>query len=148
MDLLRYGFFIMAAAVFPALVSCGGPTGDATFSNIQSEIFLPKCATGGCHDAATPGNANLDLSNMDISHEMLLGSEGSGRVGRDSTQSPTQKRVNPGDPDDSYLIQKIIEGGDIADGTRMPPPTSMIEFLQDHEIETIRQWINDGAPKL
>jgi hypothetical protein len=54
---------------------------------------------------------------------------------------PSLQRVTPGNPDASYLIQKIE--GTAAVGARMPlngPP------LPADAIAVIRQWIVDGAP--
>ena len=50
-------------------------------------------------------------------------------------------RVEPGDPDNSYLIRKL-EGGPNINGQQMPfggPP------LDQAVIDDIRQWISDGA---
>ena len=53
-------------------------------------------------------------------------------------------RVDPGNPDDSYLIIKL-EGGDrIADGTaRMPLGRTP---LTPEQIAVVREWIASGAP--
>jgi hypothetical protein len=51
-------------------------------------------------------------------------------------------RVEPGNPDDSYLIRKL-EGGPGITGVRMPQGGP---FLDQATIDTIRQWIADGAP--
>jgi hypothetical protein len=57
-----------------------------------------------------------------------------------SVQVPELMRVAPGNPDDSYLIQKLE--GTAAVGARMPetgPP------LPQDAINVIRQWITEGA---
>jgi hypothetical protein len=59
-----------------------------------------------------------------------------------SQEVPDLLRVEPGNPDDSYLVRKI-EGGPNIIGERMPrgrPP------LSDAQIQRIRAWIEDGAP--
>ena len=56
---------------------------------------------------------------------------------------PGAIRVIPGDPDNSYLIQKL-EGTTGIAGRRMPfngPP-----YLSDGQILIIRRWIALGAP--
>ena len=53
---------------------------------------------------------------------------------------PELNRVEPGDPDNSYLVQKLE--GTAAAGAQMPfggPP------LDEALIGDIRQWISDGA---
>jgi hypothetical protein len=53
---------------------------------------------------------------------------------------PSLKRVDPGDPDNSYLVQKVE--GTAAVGGRMPLGGSRIP---QEEIDLIRQWISEGA---
>jgi hypothetical protein len=50
-------------------------------------------------------------------------------------------RVEPGDPDNSYLIRKL-EGAAGIVGTRMPQGGP---FLDQATVDMIRQWISDGA---
>ena len=57
-----------------------------------------------------------------------------------STEVPSILRVEPGNPDDSYLVQKIE--GTAAVGARMPLGGPN---LSADEIAAIRQWITDGA---
>jgi len=106
----------------------GGPL-QANFDSIQANIFTPLCT--GCHVGATaPLGLRLDAAN---SYALL--------VGRASVQSGLL-RVNPGDPDASYLIRKLE--GSAATGGQMPldaPP------LPQADIDIVRQWIADGAPR-
>jgi hypothetical protein len=100
------------------------------FSEIQASVFTPTCATANCHSGANPDAAlSLEAAN---SYAML--------VGVASTQDAGTQRVNPGNPDMSYLITKLEGPG--ASGDRMPPPNGA---LLDSEIIVIRQWITDGA---
>jgi hypothetical protein len=66
-------------------------------------------------------------------------------VGVPSTEVPSLLRVKPGDPDNSYIIQKLE--GHAAVGAQMPfgCPTSQ-PCLPTTTIAFIRQWITDGAP--
>jgi hypothetical protein len=57
-----------------------------------------------------------------------------------STEVPTLMRVAPGDPNGSYLLQKIASTTP-QDGVRMPPD----QPLPPHKIEAIRLWIASGA---
>jgi hypothetical protein len=101
---------------------------EPTFSSIQSNIFTPICTV--CHTASHP--TGLDLRDG-MSYALL--------VGVPSAQVPSLSRVEPGDPDNSYLIQKLE--GTAAVGVRMPangPP-----FLSTDQIAVVRQWITDGA---
>lgn len=73
-------------------------------------------------------NLNLDAVN---SYAMLVGVE--------STRAAGTQRVNPTNPNNSYLIQKLE--GTAASGGQMPPSGA----LPQADINTIRQWISAGA---
>lgn len=99
-----------------------------TFQSIQDNVFTPVCT--GCHaGAGAPVGLRLD---EDSSYASL--------VNAPSAEVPSLLRVQPGNPDASYLIQKLE--GTAAVGSRMPlnaPP------LPASTIAVIRQWITDGA---
>jgi hypothetical protein len=105
-----------------------------TLNQIQAAVFSPTCATSNCHSgpsgSALP--AGMDLSDADSSFAAL--------VGVASLQQPAILRVAAGDPDDSYLIQKL-EGNA---GSRMPLGGSA---LDPSVIAEIREWIKDGAER-
>jgi hypothetical protein len=100
-----------------------------TFQSIQDRVFTPVCT--GCHAGAS---APLGLRLNEGSSYALL-------VNASSVEVPALRRVQPGNPDASYLIQKLE--GTAAVGSRMPlnqPP------LPAATIAVIRQWIANGAP--
>ena len=111
-----------------------GPGGTAfTFSRIQAEVFTPTCAKGGCHDASTASNGLV----------LEAGRSYDGLVNRPSLGNGTLDRVEPGDPERSYLIRKLRGDPDIS-GDRMPldgPP-----YLSSEQIQGIAAWIRAGAP--
>jgi hypothetical protein len=100
----------------------------AEFASLQSHVFTPYCT--GCHAGA---GAPLGLRlTEDASYAAL--------VNQASVEQPSLKRVAPGNPNASYLLQKV--SGTAAVGGRMPlggPP------LPEDAIAAIRQWIADGA---
>lgn len=101
---------------------------EPTFASIQELVFTPICTA--CHIGATaPHGLRLDAQN---SYGLL--------VGIPSAQVPSLLRIAPGDPDSSYLIQKLE--GTAAVGVRMPANGSP---LPQSTIDVIRQWILDGA---
>jgi hypothetical protein len=101
----------------------------ADFDAIQANVFTPICSV--CHAGATaPQGLMLDAAH---SYNLL--------VNVPSTEVPSILRVKPGDPANSYIIQKLE--GHAAVGGQMPLgetplPASTIAF--------IAQWITDGAP--
>jgi hypothetical protein len=118
------------------LVPGGGgsvPPLSADFDSIQANIFTPICSV--CHmGGSAPEGLRLDAAN---SFNLL--------VGMPSTEVPSLLRVKPGDPDNSYIIQKLE--GHQSVGQQMPfgCPTSQ-PCLTTSTIAFIRQWITDGAP--
>jgi hypothetical protein len=117
------------------LVPGGGPPPplSANFESIQENIFTPICSV--CHaGGSAPEGLRLDAAD---SYNLL--------VGVPSTEVPSLLRVKPGDPDNSYIIQKLE--GHAAVGAQMPfgcPNTQ--PCLTASTIAFIRQWITDGAP--
>lgn len=110
----------------------GGEGLQPTLRSIQANIFSPICAQPGCHVGAT-AQQGLMLDTEDNSFLDL--------VGINSTELPALLRVDPGNPDGSYLVHKI-EGRATIVGAQMPlnqPPLSRAQ------IEAIRQWIQNGA---
>ena len=109
------------------------PPLSADFESIQENIFTPICSV--CHaGGSAPQGLRLDAAD---SYNLL--------VGVPSTEVPSILRVKPGDPDNSYIIQKLE--GHAAVGAQMPfgCPTSQ-PCLSTSTIAFIRQWITDGAP--
>ena len=103
-----------------------------TLASIQQEVFTPICAV--CHTGPMSSGlpAGMDLTSAAASFDNL--------VGVASVQQPGIARVAPGDPDNSYLVQKLE--GTAAVGSRMPQGGP---FLDAGTIAVIRQWITDGA---
>ncbi|HLF10494.1 MAG TPA: Ig-like domain-containing protein, partial [Gammaproteobacteria bacterium] len=106
----------------------GNPNLQATFASIQDNVFTPICVA--CHvGASAPVGLRLDQNN---SYALL--------VGVASTEVPALLRVAAGNPNNSYLIQKLE--GTAAVGGRMPLGGTP---LPQADINMIRQWITDGA---
>jgi hypothetical protein len=112
--------------VGPGGVGDGALTAD--FASIQSHVFTPICTV--CHaGGAAPQGLRLDAAN---SYALL--------VGVPSNEVPGILRVKSGDPDNSYIVQKLE--GHASVGAQMPfggPP------LPAATIAVIRAWIAAGA---
>jgi hypothetical protein len=132
---------VVAAALLLALSACGAGNGEGsppalagglqpTLASIQANIFTPTCAVSGCHSG---GGAMLGLRlDEGFSYASL--------VNTPSFYGGTLVRVVPGDPDASFLIQKLEPNPSFGD--RMPLTGCC---LQQVTIDVIRQWIQDGA---
>lgn len=118
-----------------------GPTPnlEPTFSSIQRDIFSAPDASGraactGCHTnvGRTPASG-LNLADA-TAHSAL--------VNRSSVAKAGAVLVVPGDPNNSYLVQKI-EGAAGIVGQRMPRTGG--PYLTPNQIAIIRRWISLGA---
>ena len=114
------------------VVTVNNPT-PVTLTQLQTEIFGPRCS--GCHSGPTSNSlpSGMNLSSAANSHAAL--------VNVASIQQPGVDRVEPFDPDGSYLVRKL-EGDPSISGTRMPQGGP---FLDQAAIDRVRQWITDGA---
>jgi hypothetical protein len=125
------------------LSTLAGPSPDLmpTFSSIQRDIFestdvAGRIACTQCHTNVGKSPSGGFILLHDLAYDQLVNvhaREKSGAI-----------RVIPGDPDDSYLVQKL-EGAPGIVGRRMPfsgPP-----YLTDGQILIIRRWIAIGAPR-
>ena len=106
----------------------GGAIPTDGFNAVQ-EVFNARCTT--CHSGANAPQG-LQLSEG-VSFDAL--------VGVPSTQQEDVLLVNPGNADESYLVQKIRGDAGIT-GARMPFGGPV---LSDSQISTVVDWVNDGA---
>ena len=106
--------------------------GEVTLATLQTNIFGAICSR--CHTGATAPHG-LRLDSEENSYAFL--------VGHASDEIPALLRVNPGKPDESYMVKKI-EGDPSIVGNRMPLGGP---YLSDTQIESIRNWITNGAPR-
>ena len=116
---------------FSATFTVESGAGAPTLSELQADVFTPSCAKSGCHAGSAPAQG------MNLSDGQTFAST----VGVPSTEVLSLNRVEPGNPDDSYLVQKVE--GTATVGGRMPldgPP-----FLTNAQIQSIRDWIAAGA---
>lgn len=134
---------VLAAACDESLSKLAGPTPnlEPTFSSIQTNIFSNTDSAGrtactSCHtnQGRTPTGGLTLLP--EVSYASLVNSP--------STRKAGAILVVPGDPDASYLVQKL-EGRAGIVGVRMPrngPP-----YLTEGQMVIIRRWIELGAKK-
>ncbi len=110
----------------------GGGGGDLVdFAAQIQPIFTNSCALSGCHSS---GSAQAGMV-------LASGSAIANIVGVPSSEQPALQRVEPGNPDDSYLVRKI-EGGPGITGGQMPLNRTP---LAQSQIDLIRLWITQGA---
>jgi hypothetical protein len=131
-QLMRLAF---SALVLCSLAACGSEEAAPTFTRIQKEVFNPSCTFSACHSGGNPAGG-MDLT--EPAHAKI--------VDVASTEKPSAKRVVPGDPDSSYLMDKLLDRNLPAapqgeTWTSMPPGGS----IEADRIELVRAWIAAGA---
>lgn len=134
---------VIAAGCDQKLSTLAGPTPDLepTFASVQSQIFETTDVAGrqacvSCHTnvGRTP-SGGLNLAHV-VAYDQI--------VNMTSARKPGAIRVIPGDPDNSYLVQKLAGSAGIV-GVRMPqsgPP-----YLTDGQILILKRWIALGAAR-
>ena len=105
-----------------------GQLTEATLAQV-SEVFAVSCTFSGCHSGGEPA-AGLSLE----------GDFAARIVGVDSEQRSGFLLVDPGNPNESYLLMKV-RGDDEIISQQMPPGNP----LSAEQVEIIRAWIASGA---
>lgn len=118
-----------------------GPTPNLTptFASIQQEIFSTTDPSGrvACTSCHT-NQGRTPASGMNL----LPGLAYDSLVNRPSVGKPGATRVIPGDPENSYIIQKL-EGAPGIMGERMPRTGG--PYLTPGQMLVLRTWILRGA---
>src|SRR5688572_1601085 len=93
--------------------ACGGDP--PTFRTVQTEVLDKSCnAFNTCHKGASPAG---ELGLEDPAYDVLF---------KEAISAPGRKLVVAGDPDGSFLMDKLLDRNVPAPGTEMPPG-AMIE---------------------
>jgi hypothetical protein len=120
-------------------LGCEPPEGQEdvqpTLSDIQAKVFTPSCAISGCHNVESKKGNLILVEGQAFGQLVGIPARQAGAL------ADNKLRVIEGDPDNSYLIQKI-EGPDSGEGLKMPPGTRQIS---DSAKAALRQWVLDGA---
>jgi hypothetical protein len=115
-----------------------GVGADAPFADVQA-IFSKSCGGAGfCHNKNNPAGG-LDLR-PGASHAELVGVD-------TSYCKDGRKRVEAGQPSESYIIDKVINTQlcDLPNGPSSKMPPGMSPMLPMGDIQTISNWICGGA---
>lgn len=96
-------------------------------SRVEKEVFTPSCAFATCHlGRSASGGLNLESP----TYAKLINVDAGAR--------PGMKLVVPGNPEASWLYQKLV----IQSAESMPPGAP----LEAERIALVRDWIASGAP--
>jgi len=129
------------AACDEKLSDLAGPSPNLqpTFSSIQHEILEARDASGraACTECHTDVGRNPS-GGQNLRHEVAYAN----LVNVPARGKPGAIRIIPGDPENSYVIQKL-EGASGIVGERMPRTGG--PYLTPGQIQIIKRWIELGA---
>jgi Stigma-specific protein, Stig1 len=111
--------------------TCGSAS--VSFAGAVQPIFTSSCASNGCHGGVMP-QQGLNLSSAKSYAALVNVAASQCNDGR--------KRVVPGSPSTSYVVQKLM-GVNLCSGSQMPKAG---QGLPAGQTETIANWICLGAP--
>jgi len=109
-----------------------------SFASIQTNIFEKQCAFSGCH-SLDDREADLPLEGPDV-YDALVDVPAS----TSAAQFAGKKRVVPGAPSTSFLMDKLL--GTLGPGEGDPMPLGR-SALPAADLEAVRKWILAGAPR-
>lgn len=111
-------------------------TFDSTYDAIQSIVFERRgCTAEACHGSSTAGNLDLRAG---ASYDALFGAP---------SVASTLSRVHPGTKERSFLWWKLLAATDSTVEVAGSPMPLGSEPLSADELELIRLWITNGAPR-
>ena len=114
------------------------PEENSAYHAIQENIFDKSCASSTCH--AAPANSfGLNLT-YGLSYENLVGRASN----NPAAAAAGMKLVDPGNPENSFLLTKLMGPTAPELGTRMPFGGGTIH---NGKIDAVRMWIEAGAPQ-
>ncbi|PKN54920.1 MAG: hypothetical protein CVU56_23985 [Deltaproteobacteria bacterium HGW-Deltaproteobacteria-14] len=136
----------LALALLGVAPGCDSPpdfTGDPceiapTLTSLQAQSFKPGCSFDGCHDQRS-SEGGLDFESPGL-HARLVNVAAMD----DNAGARGKLRVVPGDPDASFLVQKV-EGTQAGDEGELMPEGADAPISPECRIAQLRRWIEDGA---
>ena len=111
---------------------------ELSFESLYENLFATTCAFSSCHSSESR-KGELSLGSLADARAELVGIE----AANDAANAAGLLRVDPGAPDNSFLLRKLIAPG-AGEGNRMPANSSTP--LSDRTIGAVRDWILAGAP--
>ena len=141
-DCLPSGFCV-AGGCRPGTRTC--PALQPRYSSIDRDLFQVSCGTSGnkafnCHSADGAGTASfLDLSGD--AYPLLFNRTAVNPLG----DSKDLILVKPGDPDASFLVQKLRLASALDAHLGSGMPADAPGSICSSSVDVVAQWIRDGA---
>ncbi len=104
---------------------------ECTPESVETDLFRKTCGNSLCHDNQNP-EADLDLLSAGVASRLV------GVPSTDANCSSTKLLIDPQNPAQSFLIEKITQSKPTC-GARMP----LSSKLTDAQIECVKQWVTN-----
>lgn len=134
----RFALFTLGVCPALLLVGCAASLSNpedfvdgGTAPKSAEMILADSCGISGCHDDTPEAQAGLDLISPGVASRVVA-------VNAIGLGCEADILVVAGDPDSSYLLDKVLPAIGIC-GLQMPT----VGTLSADEVETLRQWIID-----
>ena len=136
-DALVLGSCVLMSACFSEHTT-GPGDGPVSFAQDVQPFFTGSCALGGCHSNPAQPSEKPMLLTTGQAYDAI--------VGVASAELPSMQRIQPGQPDQSYLIHKLQGTHQQAGGSgdRMPQGAAPASAAT---IAMIRRWVTEGAAR-
>jgi hypothetical protein len=132
----RYTYIARTLTLTAVVAGCGKlEAGDpqsttsactSSLESLQSTVFAKACNGAGCHSDIAPG-AELDLFASGLEQRLVAAA---------SSNCDGWLRVDPGAPESSLLVRKLVDDEPPC-GERMPPGVA----LSEDELDCVRAWV-------
>jgi hypothetical protein len=130
----------LAVLVCMTVPACGGDDeSGVTYDDDVEAVFYRRCTT--CHRPVSP--INVDIQNPFSSERGLVNTANSWAV-EYPTEGLDARNVVPGDPDASFLMDKIT-GNLPANGHGGAAMPLQVEPITPDELDKLETWITNGA---
>ncbi|MFQ5511444.1 MAG: DUF5777 family beta-barrel protein [Candidatus Krumholzibacteriia bacterium] len=125
--LARHILLIALGVLLPVGPVLGQDDGRVELEGKVADLFEARCSRAGCHAGPSPQQG------MDLGRERFYGAT----VDEPSVERPELKRVDPGQPEVSYLMMKLKGAPGIV-GAQMP---LIGDKLTEAELDLVAEWI-------
>ena len=133
---LAAGLALLAAGATACQPAPPATPPPATYALVATRV-LSNCTTRSCHGPA--GAKGALVLTADVAYDQLVGVPADNAVAK----AKGTLRVKPGDPDASFLVQKLGTPA-AGEGDRMPQRSGPSAA---EELDLLRRWIAAGAPR-
>ena len=139
---------LLALTAIVTLPGCGEEDDTVTYADDVRPLFNRRCTT--CHRPGTP--IGVDIQNPFAPETGLVDSLNSWNL--EYPGETPERNVLPGDPDNSFLMDKLIGSSALPRDPDGPGPASphggapmplQIEPLTQEELATFETWVTQGA---